>query len=305
MFAEYPTRISFNALRVLIIIAGLHILTASAWAQLPDSINLRLYEPIASFESASALDMDVNGNLFVADWGADQVVKLRPDGTIVDRWGGPGTGANAFDGPSSIDVTNGLRVLVADERNGRIQWLTSEGVLIGSVSLTASRSGQFVDRFADSGQAAPVAVASDTENEFYVIDGLSNSVLHWTRDRSFRRIVDGQSLRKPAFGKLVALLLDGEQMFVGDRSTSSVYVFDRLGTFERTICARQCVGLNSIVKYNNLILIVSDSSIRAYHQHGLLNTVTPVRGDETLVDVQPSKDGWFILTATSLYFVRR
>jgi DNA-binding beta-propeller fold protein YncE len=72
--------------------------------------------------------LDHDGNIWVADYGRDRVVKLSPDGRLVVSWGSRGSGAGEFVGPKgvSIDPTSG-RIYVADTGNSRVQRIAPDG----------------------------------------------------------------------------------------------------------------------------------------------------------------------------------
>ncbi|MDQ6670308.1 MAG: hypothetical protein M3069_06085 [Chloroflexota bacterium] len=72
---------------------------------------------------------DRDGNLWVADYGRDRVVKLAAaDGRLLLSWGSHGSGAGEFLGPKgvAIDPTSG-RLYVADTGNARVQRMSPDG----------------------------------------------------------------------------------------------------------------------------------------------------------------------------------
>ena len=89
----------------------------------PPVESLRDYRPP---QASRVLDRD--GNLWVADYGRDRVVKLAPDGHLLLSWGNRGSGPGEFVGPKgvAIDPATG-HVYVADTGNGRIQRLAPDG----------------------------------------------------------------------------------------------------------------------------------------------------------------------------------
>jgi tripartite motif-containing protein 71 len=101
--------------------------TPAAVASLPDG-QLRRPEGLA---------VDRDGNLWVADYGRDRVVKLSTaDGHLMAALGG-------FSGPKSVavDPASG-RVLVADTGNARIQRFSPDGTLDTQWSLPALGAAQ-------------------------------------------------------------------------------------------------------------------------------------------------------------------
>jgi DNA-binding beta-propeller fold protein YncE len=72
--------------------------------------------------------VDREGNLWVADYGRDRIVKLAPDGRLLQSLGSHGTDPGQFVGPKgvAVDPLSG-RLYVADTGNGRIQRLAPDG----------------------------------------------------------------------------------------------------------------------------------------------------------------------------------
>ena len=92
--------------------------TASTSAGVVDANQLRRPEGIV---------VDRDGDVWVADYGHDRVVKLAADGRLLLSWGNRGSAPGEFLGPKgvAIDPSTG-RVYVADTGNARVQRLAPE-----------------------------------------------------------------------------------------------------------------------------------------------------------------------------------
>jgi len=84
--------------------------------------------PDAQLRRPEGLALDRDGNLWVADYRRDRVVKLAPDGRLLQSLGSSGNGPGEFVGPKgvAIDPTSG-RLYVADTGNARVQRLAPDG----------------------------------------------------------------------------------------------------------------------------------------------------------------------------------
>jgi DNA-binding beta-propeller fold protein YncE len=82
----------------------------------------------AQLRRPEGIAVDRDGNVWVADYGHDRVVKLSPDGRLLMSWGSRGSGPGEFVGPKgvAIDPSSG-RLYVADTGNARVQRLAPDG----------------------------------------------------------------------------------------------------------------------------------------------------------------------------------
>ena len=71
----------------------------------------------------------------------------RPDGTLVQSWGEPGTGPGQFNLPHGIAVHPDGRVFVADRENDRIQIFSAEG--------------EYLDQWLDTQRPTQLQIGSD------------------------------------------------------------------------------------------------------------------------------------------------
>ncbi len=108
--------------------------------------------PAPLFYHAAGIAIGGAGNIFVADDGDHQVVKLSPAGAVLATWGTDGPGPLHFDGPRAVAVDANGNVYVAD--NGVIK---------------LSSSGRFVARRASGFLAYPRSLAVDRQNDLYVL----------------------------------------------------------------------------------------------------------------------------------------
>ncbi|MGZ8891124.1 MAG: NHL repeat-containing protein [Nitrososphaeraceae archaeon] len=73
-------------------------------------------------DSQSSLDIDIHGNIYVADTNHHQVVKISPTSNNITKWGFFGNGPGEFSSPRGISVNHeGKYIYVADTANDRIQ----------------------------------------------------------------------------------------------------------------------------------------------------------------------------------------
>lgn len=271
---------------------------AVARAQAPDTV-LSTYEILAQFRDARALAVDTRGFLYVADAGRDVVDKLAPDGTVLASIGGPGSDHGQFDGPSDVDPTNGLVVVVADMGNGRLQRFS--GASLHMETLPVIRSEAFLAAGEqDGGEGQPLAVATSPSSEIFALERFDGAVLKWDALRRPERIIGaygtaGASLREP-----VALAVDESRLYVADAARDAVLAYDHFGGFSGTLAE----GLARLTRAmavldGDIWLVRSDTMVVHLPGGGTVRTLG-VDIDEELVDASPYGGFLYLLTPSRL-----
>lgn len=83
------------------------------------------------FNHPDGINVDSNGNVFVADSVNDRIQKFTNNGNFIKSWGNDGTDNGNFKSPGDIDIdTNTGNVFVADTLNNRIQKFDNNGMFI-------------------------------------------------------------------------------------------------------------------------------------------------------------------------------
>ena len=138
----------------------------------------------ASFERSSSLAVAQDGSIYIADFGADRIRKIAPNGlinTVV------GTGISGFSGDGGEAIEATLRsadiavgrdgsLYIADTGNRRIRRVASDGV-ISTVVGTGERGVS-----GDGGAATnaklnwPLRIALGNADELYIIDNNANNI---------------------------------------------------------------------------------------------------------------------------------
>ncbi len=114
---------------------------------------------ICVFSHVRDADADASGNIYIADYLNDDILKLSPTGTCITKWGTKGTLPGQFLNPYGIRVAfdpvlNSQAVYVADSNNERIQEFLMDGTFVTSIGSSGTAPGTFT-------QLRRVAVAAD------------------------------------------------------------------------------------------------------------------------------------------------
>ena len=171
----------------------------------------------------SALALDSDENLYLADDSLQRITKWDNQGNLVTTWGTQGSGDGEFDGPSGLLFDADDNMLLVDHRNNRIQRFTRDGDFIEKWGEFGTEDGQF---------NLPWGIAQDRDGYLYVAD--------WRNDRIQKFTPDGQFVAKYGtpgsgdgeFHRPSGLAVDSDgNMYVADWGNQRVQVLDSDGNF--------------------------------------------------------------------------
>jgi DNA-binding beta-propeller fold protein YncE len=124
---------------------------------------------------------DRAGNIYVAGYKTNEILKFAPDGTCLGKWGGTGTTAGKFRTPYGVDlavdpVTGRELVYVADGLNNRVQVFTTDGTFVTQFGTFGApdQAGRFTT-------IRRVAVATDGSGDVWAADLWGNRIERWRR----------------------------------------------------------------------------------------------------------------------------
>jgi sugar lactone lactonase YvrE len=139
-------------------------------------------DTIASFNAPTGIAVDAAGNIYVADYGNNEIRKITPDGIVTTIAGngnqgsinGPGNLAT-FNGPTSVTVDVQGNVYVADSNNDQIRKISAAD---GTVSTLAGSDSTGLKNGVDTAAYffSPNGVAADAQGNVYVADAGNNAI---------------------------------------------------------------------------------------------------------------------------------
>ena len=289
---------------VVLLILGVAVVE-TVWAQDEPAPTV-----VARFEEATALSIDPTGRLYVADAGADVVRIMGRDGTERAVLGGAGTRAGQFDRPADVDPTNGQTLWVADAGNGRVQRFSEEGLYLEALPVgPAFREGRDQRALDDGrdgatvrGAGRPVAVASTSGDETFVLDGREDAVLKWDDQRRPERVLGARGRPGRTLERPVALALDGtRRLYVADQAAGAVFAFDLFGSLMKRLPISHLPDLRALTIHRKRLWIVCSGRVYVWAPRRGVTTVHEVDLSAPLVDAARRGDDVFLLTERHLY----
>jgi DNA-binding beta-propeller fold protein YncE len=82
------------------------------------------------FNMPWGIDLDAQGDVYIADWRNDRIQKFSPDGQFLMAFGASGSGEGEFNRPSGVAVDRDGAIYVADWLNDRLQVFDADGVFV-------------------------------------------------------------------------------------------------------------------------------------------------------------------------------
>jgi sugar lactone lactonase YvrE len=165
---------------------------------------------------------DSAGNIYVADFFGNKVVKYDTDGTVVTEFGSEGKGAGQFEGPSGIAVMPDGSIWVADQLNDRLEQFTAAGTYVTAVTGISRPAGM------TSAGLFPYVVASG-DGAVYRLSGTKAVRVFGAPGEAENLITSAADLAVDAKGNI----------YVADRGTGelavpAVKVFSSSGQYRRS-----------------------------------------------------------------------
>ena len=298
---------------VLAIGCWLIVQPSNILAQPADTV-LADFEKLAAFDEAVSMAIDPAGQVYVVDRGRHHIVLLSPDGARKRVLGGPGRSEGQFDEPSDIDPTNGLVLVVSDAGNGRVQRFSSEFLFLESLPVhaggTVSRENNFAsqplyrqrtDDASISSPGRPEAIRTASDNTMFALETVGGVVMKWDVDRNLEYEIGGYDQGNGSLLEPVAMVVDRNALYVGDRAHASVFVYDVFGGFERTMAEGLCENVRALELAGDWLVVGLTDRLLWYHKRGRLERVFDLSLPEEVVDIAYSGSFLYVLGEKTLY----
>ena len=188
--------------------------------------HVRTIRPVTANSGTRDAATDSNGNIYVADYRGDQIVKYSPTGTVLKRWGGPGAPAcKQVPRPYGVDVDAANHVYVASSNLEQVKEFTSAGACIRTFGTKGTGGNQLL-------QLRRVAVGRGTNPLVYAADLWGLKILTYHQDGSLNALELGSGTY-PAAGGLNepnGVAVSATHVYVTDTVNQRVQRFDLDGS---------------------------------------------------------------------------
>ncbi len=248
-----------------------------------------LAENAPTFDSPTGIAIDASGNLYIADYGNNEIRKIATDGTVSTIAGNGTQGSvNAsdtlatFNGPAGVAIDSQGNLYVADSGNNLIRQINSArlvttlaggdttGVAINGTGINAS----FFD---------PLAVAVDASDNVYVADAGDNAIRKVTSAgvvTTFAQNNSADSTTASLFVNPSGVALDGSgNIFVAGYLTNSIIKITQTGatsTFAGSGQPGAANGAGSAATFYFPNSVATDAAGNVYVADGVNNLIRKI-----------------------------
>jgi len=176
-----------------------------------------------NYNGVFGITVDGSGNVYVTNRNAHRVAKYDSNGALITSWGGQGAGDGQFNYPYDVTVDGDGYVYVAESSNHRIQKFDSDGNFISKFGIQGSGDRQF---------NAPTGIAMDSAGNFYVVERLNNRVQKFDSDWNFLTKWGGSGNGDGKFNSPWGIDVDSNgYVYVVDTNNNRIQKFDSDGNF--------------------------------------------------------------------------
>jgi len=134
--------------------------------EIPEYVFIQEFAPDEEFSNPDITIDEQTGNIYVADYFNDRIVKLDPSGNVITQWGIEGSEEGQFLNPQDVAIDSSGNTYVTDTNNHRIQKFDNNGQFILEWGTRGPENGQF---------EFPSRLAFDSNDILYVTESRSDS----------------------------------------------------------------------------------------------------------------------------------
>ena len=227
---DYPSARAFPSQGVAILLNGDVVVCDTGYGRVhvlsADLAHKRVIGSLGSgrgqLQYPADVAVDSVGNVYVADFFGNKVVKYDTDGSVVMEFGSEGKGAGQFEGPSGIAVMPDGSIWVADQLNDRLEQFTAAGTYMTGVTGISRPAGM------TSVGLFPYVVASG-DSAVYRLSGTKAVRIFAAAGEAENLITSAADLAVDAKGNIYVA-----DRGTGELSVPAVKVFSSSGQYQRS-----------------------------------------------------------------------
>lgn len=182
------------------------------------------------FKSPAALDVSVEGQVFVVDSENDRLQVLHPDGTPFYHFGKSGVKTGQFSSPQGVAINSKGSIYVSDTENNRVQIFNRDGIFLSSFGVKSrDESEEGVQR---GNFKRPKSLAIDSKDRLFVLDYDNHRIQIFDEHGVFLNELGEKGDGMQQFDRPIDIAIDeNDYLYVADQGNNRIQIFDSTGKF--------------------------------------------------------------------------
>lgn len=177
-------------------------------------------QPIAtSLDGATSLSVTPTGLIYLTEKNRHRFLVMTASGERTDSLGALGSGDYRFNQPVSIDATNGLKIYVADQNNGRVQLYDRRFQYLSSITGDKIKQGS---RF------RPSQLQVSSSGDLFTYDADRHIIHVFDPLGNYNREID---LRSWQIGSDIHMKMSGSVLMIFDSDRGIIHKFTADGGY--------------------------------------------------------------------------
>ncbi len=175
------------------------------------------------FWDGVGLDVDANGDVYMAEFSNHRVQKFSGTGTFILKWGTFGSGNGQFNTADDVAFDTAGNAYVVDKNNDRIQKFSNTGTFLAAWGTAGTGDGQF---------QKPVGIAIDADDNVYVAEQVGHRIQKFDTNGGFILKWGTFGAGDGQFNEPIHINVDiNGNVYVPDSKNHRIQKFDGNGTF--------------------------------------------------------------------------
>ena len=179
--------------------------------------------PDGSFMWPTSVELDSEGNVYVADEWLNRISIFTKEGDWIGKWGTPGDGDGEINRPSGLAFDGDDNLYLVDSLNNRVQVFTKDGRFLFKWGRSGDSDGEF---------NIPWGIEIDKNGDVYVADWRNDRIQKFAPDGRFMMKFGTSGQRDGEFNRPTGVAVDKDgTIYVTDFKNDRLQVFDEDGNF--------------------------------------------------------------------------
>lgn len=264
------------------------LLFSTAFLPKPADSTITLSPLGAGLDGATSISIIPTGDIYITERNRHRFLVMNYAGIRIDSVGSQGSGDYRFDGPVSIDATNGLKIYVADQNNNRVQMFDRRHQYLTSVT---SEKLERQNRF------RPASLAVSPSNELFVYDPERFLIHKFDSNGNYRTEFN---LRQYRVRNLSQIKIAGQILLLFDDRNGVLHRFQTDGGYINFIAGFD--GAKAIFGTANHIWALFEDRLEKFSHRGAAMEAFPfTERIADITDLAVSVNRVFVLTSNQLY----